>query len=309
MARIYQFVFFGSGVIGNVYWYYQFKDSNEIHPDTRDLFITVLLVIALAGTAVFLLILPMPWAKEKEKRPEKPFKMLRKSLRLLFTSDLLLLSAFFCYDGLLMTFWTGVYGPSLSFSLSFETDNNALAGLHGIMAHTGCMLAGGALALLGHVHSLDVPRYVVVAFATLCNFVGFALIVLNVPGDAPLGVTEDEAFIDPGSTGMAISASLLLGIATGLMETQIMALVGSVYTGKETSHAFAVQKVVYHASKGISYGYAGYISLYWQIAILSGFAILGTGFFVKVDLETNRRRGKESLDEKPMADAKRASSV
>ena len=96
-----------------------------------------------------------------------------------------------------MTFWTGVYGPSLSFSLSFETNTNGLAGLHGIMAHAGCMLAGGALALMAHAR-LRTPRYVVILVATLCNAVSFVLILLNVPGEAPMGETEDEAFISPG---------------------------------------------------------------------------------------------------------------
>ena len=112
-SGIYQFVFFGSGVIGNVYWYFQFKDSHEIRPDTRNLFVSVLLAIALAGAAVYCLILPMPWAKEDEDesaRPENPLKMVQKSARMLASRELLMLSAFFCYDG-----WAAVALFSLLF--------------------------------------------------------------------------------------------------------------------------------------------------------------------------------------------------
>ncbi len=57
-----------AGLLGNTFTYFQFKDSYEIHPDERDVFITVLLIITLIGIAVNLLYLPMPWV-EKSKGP------------------------------------------------------------------------------------------------------------------------------------------------------------------------------------------------------------------------------------------------
>ncbi len=78
---IYFFVYFGSGVAGNVYWYFQFKGEEDLHPGERDLFITVLVCLVVAGAAVFLLLLPMPWVEGgggegggKRRKPENPMK-------------------------------------------------------------------------------------------------------------------------------------------------------------------------------------------------------------------------------------------
>ena len=297
-SGIYQFVYFGSGVIGNTYWYFQFRDTDEIRPDDRDLFVTVFLVLCCLGAAMFLAILPMPWAKEEEEEDQKdggkaagvegPVTMLRTTLGLLVTARFFPLFFLFFYVGLSATFWSGVYGPSLSFSSSFETDTDSLAGLHGVLVHLGCMAGGGALALLGHLQ-LGVPRYAVVLVAFGCNLTSYALIVLNVPADAPLGVTDDEAFISPGNAGLALCASFLLGLATGLMETESLALLGSVYAGGRASHAFALQKVIYHGSRGVSFAYAGYLDLYWQLGILLASGMLAVVGFTKVDMAHRRQ--------------------
>ncbi len=166
---------------------------------------------------------------------------------------------------------------------SFETDADSLAGLHGIMVHVGCMLGGAAMATTGHLQ-LSVRRYAIVFAAFGCNVASYVLIILNVPADAPLGVTEEEAFISPSSTGMAMCASFLLGFATGLLETQALALLASVYAGGAASHAFALQKVTYHLSRGTSFAYAGYLNLYWQLGILFMTGVLGVTGFTMVDV-------------------------
>ncbi len=298
-SGFYFFVYFGSGVVGNVYWYYQFGDSgDDIDSATRDTFVTVLLAVSIAGIAVYCLLLPMPWANEQnndestdnktQKKPISPIEMLKKSLNLLATREMALLSVFFLYDGLAVTFWSGVYGPTLSFTNNFDMDGHSLAGLHGIMVYAGCMLGGGSLAILGQV-GYKLRRYPVVLLATILNFVAYALILLYVPKDAPLGETElDEvAILDPGNTALALTASVLMGVSTGLMETQILALLGAAYPD-EASHAFAVQKVVYHGAKCVSFGYVGFIDLYWQLGILVALGTLGTLTFTKVDFDARK---------------------
>ena len=43
---------------------------------------------------------------------------------------------------------------------------------------------------------------------------------------------------------------------------------GTVFPGKRASHAFAIQKLIYHGIKAVSFGYAGYLNFYWQLGIL-----------------------------------------
>ena len=298
-SGVYQFVYFGSGVVGNVFWYFQFKGTDEIHPDDRNLFVTVFLVVCSTGATIYLFLLPMPWEDDKkknnkedwdteEKGPVGPITMLKATMALLITPQYLLLFFLIFYDGLSVTFWAGVYGPSLSFSSGFEDtmDLDALAGLHGIVVHVGCMLGGGAMAVMGQLQ-LDVRRYLVVLAAFACSLTAYALILLNVPVDAPLGPTDADAWIDPGSIALALTASFLLGLATGLIETQALALLALVYAD-QASHAFALQKVIYHLSRGLGFAYAGYLNLYWQLGMLLVTGILGVTGFTKVDA-THRR--------------------
>ena len=55
-----------AGLLGNTFTYFQFKDSYEIHPEDRDVFIAVLLIITCIGISINLLYLPMPWAAESK---------------------------------------------------------------------------------------------------------------------------------------------------------------------------------------------------------------------------------------------------
>lgn len=52
--------------MGNTFTYFQFKDSYEIHPEDRDVFVAVLLTITCIGISINLLYLPMPWAAESK---------------------------------------------------------------------------------------------------------------------------------------------------------------------------------------------------------------------------------------------------
>ena len=78
-----------SGLVGNTFTYFQFKDSYEIHPEDQvgvilfllpiksytsssvcfffqDVFLTVLVIIVCGGICVNFLYLPMPWAAASE---------------------------------------------------------------------------------------------------------------------------------------------------------------------------------------------------------------------------------------------------
>ncbi len=61
-----------SGLCGNTFTYFQFKEDNEISPEDRDVFIAVLLTITCVGIAINLLLLPMPWAKASAQKIESP---------------------------------------------------------------------------------------------------------------------------------------------------------------------------------------------------------------------------------------------
>ncbi len=68
---IFYIAFTSSGVIGNIFSFYQFREDSHIDKETRFVFVSVLAVIAILGTITFLFLLPMPWAEEEQRRQEE----------------------------------------------------------------------------------------------------------------------------------------------------------------------------------------------------------------------------------------------
>lgn len=215
-----------SGVFGNTFSYFWFRDSHEIDDRTRNVFVGTLLCVSLAGTAVFLLLRPMPWAREARSAypaPDTPATALKRAWALFATREMLILTPFFVYMGLAYAFWTGVYGPCLSFTLSFgEESSNGLTGLHGILVHCGCVSGGLLFAFLGRGVTRRLGRSPVILLGMAANFGGYALALMNLPDGAAQGPTDDPAAVfDPSSLAAALAASFLLGAGEGTISTQV----------------------------------------------------------------------------------------
>ncbi len=297
-AGIFYVMFQSSGLIGNTFSYFQFKESYEISDETRFVFVSALLVISAMATCTLLFVLPMPWAQASAtagRKADTPWTGMVRSVKLMGNRDMILLTSFFIYTGLVFTFWSGVYGPSLTFSRSFDADGNSLTGLHGIMVHTGEILAGLFFAFFNDIPK-RIGRYPFVIIGTTLHFVAFIIIYLNVPNDAPLGVTSDDAsLVVPSSTGLALFSSFIIGMGVVSLESQTVSLIGSIHADR-ASQAFAIVKVCQHGAIGIGFAYSGYIGLYWQLGILIVFGLLGAIAYTIVDRKT-RRRIKESKEE------------
>ncbi len=288
----------GSGLIGNIFSYYQFRDDMGIEEDTRFVFVSGLFIVAGLGIVVFLFMLPMPWAANS--KAESPTQSFIKSMKLFATREIQLLICFFIYDGLEFTHYAGVMGTSLSFSESFNRDDNSMAGLHGIVVHTGQVIIGLVFGFLGGFIR-KFPRYPFMILCLICHFTSYTLTLVNVPGDAPLGETDDDpALIVPSNTGLAIFSSLVLGLGTGLLDTQAMGFLGLVYAHR-ASQAFAILKMFHHSMQSISYAYAGYLSLYWQVAILYLFGSLGGAGFIAVDIMTTRKLQRQRENDRKIS--------
>jgi len=238
-----------SGLLGNTFTYFQFKDSYEIEPETRGMFLMVLLIVVCCGSLVFAMLLPMPWVSSLSKKaPDTPWTGLKRCLALFFTLDMLLLAPFFAYVALAYSFWTGVYGPSLAFAAALSDDVNSgnnyeLTGLHGIIVHMSALITGVFLGILGDQIMKKVGRCPIVILGVVIQFTAIILVLLNVPLDAPLGETTDKALaLVPSSRKVALTCSSLMGIAQGCFETQVLGFVSIVYADRATQ-GFAVYKV------------------------------------------------------------------
>ncbi|CAO2646203.1 UNC93-like protein MFSD11 [Lemmus lemmus] len=266
--------------------------------DRRTVFIA-LTVISLVGTVLFFLIRkPDPenvFGEEEScddqdmEAPEsaqnnvtKAVDAFKKSLKLCVTKEMLLLSITTAYTGLELTFFSGVYGTCIGAVNKFGTEEKSLIGLSGIFIGIGEILGGSLFGLLSKNNRFG--RNPVVLLGTLVHFVAFYLIFLNMPGDAPIAPmegTDSSAYITP-SKEVAILCSFLLGLGDSCFNTQLLSILGFLYS-EDSAPAFAVFKFVQSICAAVAFFYSNYLLLHWQLLIMVIFGFFGTISFFTVE--------------------------
>ena len=99
--------------------------------------------------ATFLGLRPTPWASNSDRAAsQSPLQVFLGAFKLLATPKMLMLSVTFAYTGVMLAFWSGVYGTSLgrtkNWSIGSE-DAKSLVGLHGIVIGAGEIVGGMTL--------------------------------------------------------------------------------------------------------------------------------------------------------------------
>lgn len=129
--------------IGNVFVFFKFKGKDEIEKSTRTFVIWTLSAISLVGLVVGVLLRKPPRTDEDDLPEEEvmggPIDTLKKAIKLFFTKNMLLLSITFCYTGLELGFFSGVYSSCLGFTKQFD-NRKELIGLSGIFIGLGEVL-------------------------------------------------------------------------------------------------------------------------------------------------------------------------
>ena len=154
---------------------------------------------------------------------------------------MLQLVCYFLYMGIQLSFWSGVYGPSLANTLDFD-DPKALTGLHGILIGVGEIVAGLVFGVFGHVTN-KYGRYPVVVLGSVLQLTSIILIVLNIPKDAVFGETTELPILGSSSEAIALACSVMLGFGDACYNTQTMSLLAGVYPDR-AGPAFAIFKFV-----------------------------------------------------------------
>uniref|UniRef100_Q8BJ51-2 Isoform 2 of UNC93-like protein MFSD11 n=1 Tax=Mus musculus TaxID=10090 RepID=Q8BJ51-2 len=266
--------------------------------DRRTVFIA-LTVISLVGTVLFFLIRKpdpenvlgeeescddqdMEATESAQNNVTKAVDAFKKSLRLCVTREMLLLSVTTAYTGLELTFFSGVYGTCIGAVNKFGTEEKSLIGLSGIFIGIGEILGGSLFGLLSKNSRFG--RNPVVLLGTLVHFVAFYLIFLNMPGDAPIAPVEGTnsiAYIRP-SKEVAILCSFLLGLGDSCFNTQLLSILGFLYS-EDSAPAFAVFKFVQSICAAVAFFYSNYLLLHWQLLVMVIFGFFGTISFFAVE--------------------------
>nr|XP_058904816.1 UNC93-like protein MFSD11 isoform X3 [Kogia breviceps] len=210
--------------------------------------------------------------------------LLKKSLKLCVTKEMLLLSITTAYTGLELTFFSGVYGTCIGAINKFGTEEKSLIGLSGIFIGIGEILGGSLFGLLSKNSRFG--RNPVVLLGILVHFIAFYLIFLNMPADAPIAPvegTDSSAYIKP-SKEVAIFCSFLLGLGDSCFNTQLLSILGFLYS-EDSAPAFAVFKFVQSICAAVAFFYSNYLLLHWQLLVMVMFGFFGTVSFFTVEWE------------------------
>ncbi|XP_048410877.1 UNC93-like protein MFSD11 isoform X2 [Stegostoma tigrinum] len=302
-------------LFGNLYIYFAWKGETHISDHNRRTVYIALTVISGMGSVLFFLI-KQPVSEvssiEQDKsddesdiilRPQEQrsqaIDAIRSAICIFFTKDMLLLCITIAYTGIELTFFSGVYGTCLGAANRFGNEAKSLVGLSGIFIGVGEILGGATFGLLNKFLSkyLGIGRNPVVLLGLLCHVIAFYLIFLNVPGDSPLVSdegTDRVSYLIPSKI-IAMVCSFLLGLGDSCFNTQLLSIVGYMYS-EESAPAFAVFKFVQSISAAIAFGYSNYLLLKWQLLILGMTGFFGTISFILVEWRAEIRSRGFSYD-------------
>ncbi|KAM5307542.1 UNC93-like protein MFSD11 isoform 1-T1 [Glossophaga mutica] len=286
---------------GNLYIYFAWQGKTQISESDRRTVFIALTVISLVGTVLFFLIRKpdsesilgedessddqdLEVNESAQNNMTKAADAFKKSLKLCVTKEMLLLSITTAYTGLELTFFSGVYGTCIGAVNKFGTEEKSLIGLSGIFIGIGEILGGSLFGLLSKNSRFG--RNPVVLLGILVHFVAFYLIFLNMPGDAPIAPlegTDSRAYIT-SSKEVAIFCSFLLGLGDSCFNTQLLSILGFLYS-EDSAPAFAVFKFVQSICAAVAFFYSNYLLLPWQLLVMVIFGFCGTVSFFAVEWE------------------------
>ncbi|NXU14084.1 MFS11 protein, partial [Pardalotus punctatus] len=283
---------------GNLYIYFAWQGKTHISESDRRTVFIALTVISLVGTVLFFLIRKQEDTKapgdddstneilgESSSAGNKMMRAVaafKKSITLSVTKEMMLLSVTTAYTGLVLTFFSGVYGTCIGAVNRFGSEEKSLIGLSGIFTGVGEILGGGVFGLLSKKSRSG--RNPVVMLGILVHFIAFYLIFFNMPNDAPIAPmegTDQVAYMIP-SKEVAMLCSFLLGLGDSCFNTQLLSILGFLYS-EDSAPAFAIFKFVQSICAAVAYFYSNYFLLQWQLLIMVIVGFFGTITFFTVE--------------------------
>ncbi|XP_014252344.1 UNC93-like protein MFSD11 [Cimex lectularius] len=291
-----------SMLYGNCYVFIAFEGKQHIDEHTRNTVTIVLTALSLIGLVFLVLLRPAVSADGEvlARRTVGPIKAFREAMSLLTRKEMIFLCITFLYTGFELSFYSGVYSPSIGFTLNISDNPKRLTGLSGIAIGVGEIAGGLLFGLLGS-KTVRWGRSPIVILGFVVHIVTFFCIFLNLPNSAPLGDTTDQAYIQ-SNVILAIACSVLLGFADSCFNTQIYAAIGTIFS-EESAPAFAIFKFTQSLAAASAFFYSKYIGLYIHLAILVVWATLGTATYCITERMVNN--SKEVDDESQINQSKR----
>lgn len=143
--------------------------------------------------------------------------------------------------GFELSFFSGVYSPSIGFTLAIGESAKQLVGLSGICIGIGEVSGGILFGLLGS-KTIKYGRDPIVISGFIIHLFSFLLIFFNLPDKSPFEDTTEIGYLfNPPLASVALFCSFLLGFGDACFNTQIYSMLGGSFA-KNSAAAFALFK-------------------------------------------------------------------
>lgn len=289
---IFWMLFISAEFYGNIFAYIQLSGMKYMDKDTRRLLIYVLASVA-AMSAVFFSLLKKVKV-EKSGQKQGPLEAFTKTWKLFKTKNLLILTTTFCFTGLQQAFVSGIYGPSIGFTLDFGNNAKQLVALAGISLGAGDFLGGVFQFVFSKkIRSYKLGRSVVITVGCVSQVVAYILIFLNLPNSAVFGNTNEHAIMK-SSTTIAMLCSALLGLGDSCLNTQNYSILAVLYP-ESSSQAIALYKFNKGMCIAASFYVTSHLGLHKQLILLCLAAVASTIAYYTVDNKTFISDDKNSV--------------
>ncbi|CAJ0955386.1 unnamed protein product, partial [Mesorhabditis belari] len=231
-------------------------------------------ILALIG-AVILACLPKGSGTEKSDGLEEQStkEVFARTFSLVKTRKMLMLTVVTCFLGAEGVFHSGVYGAALAATTRLQRNEVGIA--YNVLALGLGEIIGGLLFGVGAKTKSPYGRRIVVLMGTVLLVLGFLMSFLFLPVDSPQKKTDEIAFIEP-TLWFSLATAFVFGLGDSCWQTQAYTIAGGIYKDKDAAPAFALFQFFQAGSAGICFYISSILNLYWQLGLLSIFAILST---------------------------------
>ena len=311
-------LFQGSMLFGNLFVYFTFAGSSEITNNLRLIVYGTLTAVGILG-ALLMLFLPRPLKESDEgtrtsentasasaspappseasvAAPKAtPLESFLKSIELIKTKQMAILSITFFYTGIMQSFILGIYGTSIGNTKKFGSDSSKLVGISGILIGLGEITGGGLFGILPSITN-RYGREPIVLLGFICHFLSFASSYVNLPYNSSLESTDMKATIEP-NLPLALGTSFLLGLGDACFCTQIYSFISTNYKSSSSS-AFSLFKFTQSIASALSFLYSNSIDLRYHVFILLGGLTAGVLSFwcVEWNLKSSSSTSQLNID-------------
>ncbi|XP_075214033.1 UNC93-like protein MFSD11 isoform X3 [Lycorma delicatula] len=187
-----------SSIIGNLYSFYILQGKKYLDRGSRNLITYSLTAIGGVATLFFALLPPAEKNETEDKKLQKvsPLKELKTTWKVFKTKEMIILAVTFCYTGLHQAFCSGIYSPSIGFTLQFGNRSKQLVPLSGVFLGLGQVIGSCWQIMQGkRLSKLRWGRRMVLTTGIVAQLISFALIYINIPPSAVFGNTTESAII------------------------------------------------------------------------------------------------------------------